>query len=130
MPSVLLVDDDLNLLSGLRRVLREQPYELFTANSSEMAITMFQRQPFDLVVADQEMSGKSGIELVKWLAKNFPDTKRIMLTGKNDTEITKQAINEGRVFRFLNKPCHALELALAIREGLEEAALVSCQSIN
>ena len=82
MPSVLLVDDDLNLLSGLRRVLREQPYELFTANSSEMAITMFQRQPFDLVVADQEMSGKSGIELVKWLAKNFPDTKRIMLTGK------------------------------------------------
>jgi DNA-binding NtrC family response regulator len=123
MPAILLVDDDLNLLSGLRRVLREQPYDLFTANSAEMAINMFQRQPFDLVVADQEMSGKSGLELIAWLASAFPETTRIMLTGRANIEVAKQAINEGKVFRFLTKPCHDLELALAIRDGLEAQQL-------
>ena len=123
MTAILFVDDDLNLLSGVRRVLREQPYQLFTANSTEMAILMFQREPFDLVVADLEMSGKSGLELIKWLACNFPDTTRIMLTGRADVEITKRAINEGKVFRFLTKPCHDVELAIAIREGLESRML-------
>ena len=119
MPSILLVDDDMNLLRGLRRVLREQPYELFIANSSEMAMDMFQRQAFDLVVADQEMSGRPGTVLIAWLAEHFPDTVRIMLTGKPDVEVMKNAINDGKVFRFLTKPCHELELALAIREGLD-----------
>ena len=123
MPAILIVDDDLNLLSGVRRVLREQPYELFTANSTEMAIAMFERQPFDLVVADLEMSGKSGLELIKWLAIKFPDTIRIMLTGQANIEVAKRAINEGKVFRFLTKPCHDVELALAIRKGLESKML-------
>ena len=119
MASILLVDDDTNLLSGFRRVLRDQPYELYTANSAEMAIRMFKRMPFDLVVADQQMSGKSGTELVAWLAKHFPDTIRIMLTGRPDVEVMQEAINQGNVFRFLTKPCRDFELAMAIREGLE-----------
>lgn len=123
MPAILVVDDDLNLLSGVRRVLREQPYELFTANSTEMAMDMFRKEPFDLVVADLEMRGKSGLELVKWLVKSYPETVRIMLTGRADVEATKCAINEGQVFRFLTKPCHDVELALAIREGLESQAI-------
>ena len=123
MASVLIVDDDLNLLSGLRRILHQQPYELFTANSTEMAIEMFQREPFDLVVADQNMSGKTGLELVTWLAESFPDTIRIMLTGSGNLDIAKKAINDGKVFRFLTKPCHDVELALAIRTGLETKQL-------
>ena len=123
MASVLIVDDDLNLLSGLRRILHQQPYELFTANSTEMAIEMFQREPFDLVVADQNMSGKTGLELVTWLADSFPDTIRIMLTGSGNLDIAKKAINDGKVFRFLTKPCHDVELALAIRTGLETKQL-------
>ena len=119
MTAILLVDDDMNLLRGLRRSLREQPYELFVANSSEMAVDMFRRRSFDLVVADQEMNGRPGTALVSWLAENFPATVRIMLTGKPNVDVMKQAINDGKVFRFLTKPCHELELALAIREGLD-----------
>lgn len=119
MPSILLVDDDMNLLRGLRRVLHHQPYELFIANSAEMAIDMFQRQSFDLVVADQSMEGKSGTELISWLAIEFPDTVRIMLTGCAEAEVMKTAINDGKVFRYLTKPCHDLELAMAIRDGLD-----------
>ena len=123
MHSVLLVDDDINLLHGLRRALREQPFEIFTAHSAEMAKEMIQRSSFDLVVADQNMSGMPGTKLVSWLADNFPNTVRIMLTGRDDVGVLKTAINEGRVFRFLTKPCHEFELAVAIREGLES---VSC----
>ncbi|MGB7342574.1 MAG: response regulator [Pirellulaceae bacterium] len=124
MPSVLIVDDDVNLLHGLRRVLRAQPYELFSANSAEMAIAMYQRQPFDLVVTDQKMDGKSGTELVQWIAEYFPNTVRIMLTGHADVDVMKQAINDGRVFRFLTKPCRDVDLAVAIRDGLETQSAV------
>ncbi len=124
MTAILLVDDDMNLLRGLRRALHAQPYQLFIANSAEIAMSMFRSDPFDLVVIDQKMSGKSGIELAAWLAEHFPDTIRIMLTGHADIEVMKRAINEGHVFRFLTKPCHDVELAVAIRDGLESRRML------
>ena len=119
MAAVLLVDDDMNLLRGLQRTLRDQPYELYMANSAEVAMYMFQRRPFDLVVVDQKMRGISGDDLLAWLVEYFPDTVRIMLTGHADVSVMKSAINRGQVFRFLTKPCKELELAMAIRDGLE-----------
>lgn len=119
MTSVLLVDDDMNLLRGLRRGLRDQPYQLFIANSAEMVMSMFRSSGFDLVVVDQQMGGRNGTELVSWLAEHFPETVRIMLTGHADVDVMMHAINSGRVFRFLTKPCRDLELALAIRDGLD-----------
>ncbi|MCC9600447.1 response regulator [Stieleria sp. JC731] len=124
MASVLLVDDDSYLLSGLRRSLREQPYELFTANSTETAIQMFQRQPFDVVVVDQNMGGRLGTELIAWVSSHFPDTVRIMLTGATDMWVAQEAVNNGGVFRFMTKPCLPLDLALAIHEGLEAQSKV------
>ncbi|MCD0460183.1 response regulator [Roseiconus lacunae] len=119
MASVILVDDDSHLLSGLRRNLREQPYELFTANSTETAIQMFQRHPFDVAVVDQHMGGRLGTELIAWISLHFPNTVRIMLTGSTDMWVAQEAVNNGGVFRFLTKPCLSLDLALAIHEGLE-----------
>lgn len=119
MASILLVDDDKNLLAGLRRSLRQQPYTITTVNSAEMAIEMFKRGSFDVVVADQKMGGLSGTELITWLANVFPETVRIMLTGQPDVQVMKDAINNGKVFRFLTKPCKDLDLAFAIRDGLE-----------
>ena len=119
MHSILLVDDDMNLLHGLRRSFRDQPFELYVVNSAEMAIQMFQRQAFDLVVVDQRMDGIPGTELISWIAKHFPNTVRIMLTGQTDLWVIQEAVNNGGVFRFLTKPCSTLELALAIHEGLE-----------
>ncbi|TWT50565.1 Hydrogenase transcriptional regulatory protein hupR1 [Rubripirellula amarantea] len=119
MLSILIVDDDVNLLSGLRRALHDQPYDLFTANSAEMAIDMFHRKAFDLVLVDQKMSGLSGAELIAWIAQEFPDTVRLMLTGHADVNMMMDAINNGKVFRFLTKPSHSVDIALAILEGLE-----------
>ena len=129
MQSVLFVDDDMNLLRGLRRSLRDQPYDIYVANSAELAISMFCRQAFDLVVVDQQMSGTTGTEFVTWLANRFPDTVRLMLTGHADVDVMKDAINNGQVFRFLTKPCHEVELAMAIRDGLD-STLSSSEAVN
>lgn len=127
MPSILLVDDDMNLLSGLRRALRSQPYDLYIANSAEMAIEMFTRSSFDLVLTDQRMGGRQqGTYLIAWLAEHFPDTVRLMLTGHADVEVMKVAINQGKVYRFLTKPCHDVEIALAILDGLESKLQKLC----
>lgn len=127
-PAVLCVDDDANLLSALRRTLRDQPFDLYIAHSSEMAIDMFHRRSFDLVVIDQNMSGMPGTELAAWIAQHFPSSTRIMMTGAADLHVAQDAINRGGVFRFLIKPVRELDLALAILEGLE-AGLLSKQVV-
>lgn len=116
--NILLVDDDANLLRGLRRALHQQPYNLFTASSADLAKEMFWRQPFQLVVVDQHMPGTCGTEFLGWIEDNFPSTVRIMLSGKRDTEVVIDAINRGKIFRYLTKPCGEFDLAIAIREGL------------
>lgn len=119
MTSILLVDDDPNLVSGLRRALHAQPYELFTAHAADVAMEMFKRRPFHLVVADHQMPGMRGATFLSWVAEHFPDTIRILLTGHADVPLMSEAINECHVYRFLIKPCPAVELAMAIRDGLE-----------
>lgn len=120
MPSVLLIDDDLNLLRGLRRCLRDQPYDLYTAHNAEIAMDMFRRRAFDLIVVDQNMDAVKGTDLMAWINQSFPNTVRIMLTGSSDHHVMIDAINNGGVFRFLTKPCREFELALAILDGLEQ----------
>jgi len=116
---VLLVDDDDNVLHGLSRVLRNQPYQLFTARSGDEAMFILKTHPVDVVVTDERMPGMSGTDLVAWVAEHCPETKRIVLTGHATATTAIRAINEGEVFRFFTKPCNEVDLAIAIREALE-----------
>lgn len=118
MHSILLVDDDMNLLRGLRRALRDQPYDLFVAHSAEDAKQMFRRRTFSLAVVDQQLGGAPGSEFIAWISEFHPATVRMMLTGHPNVNVAQDAINRGGVFRFLTKPIRDVELALAIREGL------------
>lgn len=116
---ILLVDDDPNLLHGLTRALRHQPYKILTARSADEARDVVQRWPVSLVVSDENMPGTSGTEFLAWVAKQCPDVVRIVLTGNGSQETALRAINEGHVYKFFTKPCDVVELAMAIRTGLE-----------
>lgn len=116
---VLLVDDDPRLLHGLCRTLRKQPYRVFTARSAEEALPIVKARPLAVVVSDERMPGRTGTELFAWMAVRCPEVARIILTGHNSSETTMRAINEGRVFRYFQKPCHPVELAMAIRDGID-----------
>ena len=124
-PIVLIVDDDDNVRNGLLRVLRQQPYQILTAQTADDAISCLKKLPVNLVLSDDRMPGMSGIELLTWVANHYPETVRIMLTGEATTKLAVRAINEAKVYRFFTKPCDHVELALAIREALEERALTS-----
>lgn len=117
--TVLLVDDDARVLYGLARVLRQQPYQLYTARSGEEAIRMIKLHDIDVLVVDEKMPGMSGGDVLAWVAKNYPDIVRIVLTGCATVETTIRAINEGAVFQFFTKPCNDGHLAVAIRKALE-----------
>jgi DNA-binding NtrC family response regulator len=118
---LLLVDDDENLLRGLSRVLRQEPYRIFTARSVEEAVCVLKTQSIGVIVTDELMPGHTGIEFLVWAAAHYPKVRRIMLTGHPSAEVAIRAINLGMVHQFFTKPCNEEELASAIRKGLENS---------
>ncbi|MEO0429504.1 MAG: hybrid sensor histidine kinase/response regulator [Pseudomonadota bacterium] len=119
---ILLVDDEERVLSALRRRLRTE-FQIHTASSGAQALTALDNEPaIAVVVADMQMPGMNGIELLRAVQDRFPKVRRIMLTGNADLETAIAAINEGKVDRFLRKPCEASELSAAIHQALSEYA--------
>ncbi len=123
--TVLLVDDEPNVLDGLTRVLRKESYEILTANSAEEAARLLHDNIVDLIVSDEEMPGMSGTEFLGRVAKDYPDTVRIVLTGHPTLPAALRAINEGKVYQFLTKPCNEIDLAITIRRALEQKDLLA-----
>jgi DNA-binding NtrC family response regulator len=118
-PTILLVDDEPNVLHAAMRNFHQQPFLMFTATDAKSARLILQTRHVDLIVTDENMPGQSGTELLKWVMEHLPRVVRIVLTGQPSADVAIRAINEASVFRFLQKPCHPFDLAMAIREGLE-----------
>lgn len=121
--TVLIVDDDLNLLEGLERLLHREPYQIVTAQSAQDAMEILQEQPVDVIVSDQEMPGLKGTQFLWKVRKIYPDIILFMLTGQATPHMAKLAINEIGIARFFTKPCNAVDLALAIRQALQHREL-------
>ncbi len=124
---ILLVDDDRNILSGYQRVLRRS-LEVDVALGGEEALRRLAEEgPYAVIVADMQMPGMSGLELLAATQDRYPEVIRIMLTGNTDQQTAADAVNHGRVFRFLSKPCTPQELELAIEAGLRQYELVHAE---
>ena len=124
---ILLVDDDRNILSGYQRVLRKS-LEVDVALGGEEALQRMEQQGhYAVIVADMQMPGMSGLELLAVSQDRYPESIRIMLTGNTDQQTAADAVNHGRVFRFLTKPCTPQVLELAIEAGLRQYELVHAE---
>lgn len=116
---ILLVDDQENVLDSFRRQLRGK-FDVHTAISGFVALDMLEKEePFSVIVSDLSMPEINGVEFLSRAFNAAPDTVRIMLTGNIDQASAAAAINEGRVFKFLNKPCEIPDLTQAIKEGVQ-----------
>ncbi|WP_457674098.1 HD domain-containing phosphohydrolase [Thiolapillus sp.] len=116
---VLFVDDELNVLSAYKRALRRR-YSFDTACSGREALEKLKGSDgYAVIVSDMRMPEMNGVELLSEFRKRSPDTVRIMLTGNSDQQTAVDAVNEGDIFRFLNKPCSPQELAAAIDGALD-----------
>src|ERR1700685_738728 len=124
---ILMVDDDSNVLEGQRRSLcREFPIE--TALGGEQALKLVTDSgPYAVVVADMRMPGMDGIQLLVRIKAVSPDTTRVMLTGNADIGTAINAINEGSIFRFLNKPCSKELMAKTLTASLMQHRLVTAE---
>jgi response regulator RpfG family c-di-GMP phosphodiesterase len=121
--SVLIVDDEPNILAGYRRQLAGK-YKVTFAESGEQGLAKLgSHGPFAVVVSDMMMPGMNGVEFLKNVQTIASDSVRIMLTGSSiDTAI--DAVNEGRIFRFLTKPCSAAALIQSLNAGIAQHELI------
>ncbi|MBM4064209.1 MAG: response regulator [Planctomycetes bacterium] len=117
--TILIVDDEENILNALERVLEDKGYKLFLADSGHKGLEIVRHEDIHLIVSDHRMPGMDGVKFLSEVKKISPDTIRIMLTGYADVDIAIKAINEGEVYRFITKPWNNIELLNAIKQGIE-----------
>jgi DNA-binding NtrC family response regulator len=119
MNPILLVDDEVNVLSALTRALFDEPYEVTCAKSGEEALELAVTAPFKLVISDERMIGMQGSELLAIFKEQYPHTLRILLTGHATLEAAMKAVNQGEIYRFFTKPWNDTDLKFAIRSAIE-----------
>lgn len=126
---ILLVDDDRNLLDSFKRQLRKR-LTLQTATSAAdglQAITY--AGPFAVVISDMQMPNMDGIEFLTRVRISSPNTVRIMLTGNANLDMAISAVNDGNIFRFLNKPVDSGVLYESIIDGIQQYRLVTAERV-
>ena len=125
-PKILLVDDELPLLQGLQRNLRDD-FEITLATNGPSALEMLAAAPedetFAVVMTDYKMPVMNGIDFLREARLVSPTSVRMILTGFADLNVVTEAINEGAVFRFLNKPCAPDQVRKALLGGVEQYKL-------
>lgn len=117
---ILLVDDESNVLSALKRALFDEPLEIVTAGGGEQALEIMAEKRFKVVVSDERMAGMQGSELLALVRQYYPDTVRIMLTGHATLEAAMKAVNDGEIYRFFSKPWNDHDLIFAIRSAIDK----------
>lgn len=118
-PKTLFVDDDSRVLAAISRLLRRK-LDIMPCNDQGTALGLLRANPdIDVVVSDQAMPGMCGTEFLARAAQIRPAAQRIMLTGDQHNSTMLEAINKGKVFRFLSKPSSPDELYSAICEGTQ-----------
>jgi response regulator RpfG family c-di-GMP phosphodiesterase len=124
---ILFVDDEPAVLDGYQRSLRRE-FEIELAVGGEAALDkVAETGPYAVVVSDMRMPVMDGIQLFNKIRIFAPDSVRIMLTGNTDVDTAINAVNEGRVFRFLTKPTTKETLTFSLNAGLEQYRLVTAE---
>ncbi len=120
---LLLLDDEENVLSSLKRLFRRDGYEIHAATDAASAFEMLAQHPIGVVISDQRMPGMSGTEFLRRVKELYPDTIRIVLSGYTELQAATDAINEGAIYRFLTKPWDDNQLRTAIRDAFLQQEL-------
>ena len=118
--TILVVDDEQNILNSLSRLLRTDDREIYTAGCVQEALEKLKSiGGTDLVISDNRMPDGTGIDFLVKVKQLYPETIRILFTGYPDLDAAIQAINKGQVYRFITKPWENEEIKLIVRQSLE-----------
>ena len=115
--TLLLVDDEENIIASLRRLLRRDGYHIITANSGAQGLQRLAENEVDVILSDQRMPGMTGVEFLRRAKELYPQTVRMTLSGYTELQSITDAINEGAVYKFLTKPWDDERLRAHVNEA-------------
>lgn len=108
--TVLFVDDEVNVLSAVKRLFLDKEISVVTASGGEAALELIKTEEVAVIVSDNMMPRMNGIEFLERSRNASPDSVRILMTGYADMQAAIDAINRGEVYRFITKPWNDADL--------------------
>lgn len=115
--TLLLVDDEENIVSSLTRLLRRDGYRILQAGSGEQGLELLAQNEVGVIISDQRMPKMSGTEFLSQAKHLYPDAMRIMLSGYTALDSVAEAINRGSIYKFLTKPWDEELLRTSVSEA-------------
>ncbi|MDE3028179.1 MAG: response regulator, partial [Paracoccaceae bacterium] len=113
-PAILLVDDEPHSLSAMKMAL-EDDFDILTAPDTDAAARLLEEEWVQVVICDQRMPGRAGVEFLTDVRERWPETVRIIITGYTDAQAMVSAINDAGIYQFLTKPWHPDQLLMVTR---------------
>ncbi len=124
-PNILIMEDDFNIANGLKMILNEEGYNVDLQNTGTGAIDAISQYNYNLLMADLNLPDINGMQVIKKLKKNSPDTEVIVITGRATSDIAVDAMKLG-VCDFLAKPFSENQ----IKSAIDKALAVNLSRIN
>nr|WP_297401172.1 response regulator [uncultured Marinobacter sp.] len=119
MIKIQLVDDEANILSALRRLLKPEGWEVHTYDNVEAALGGLLEHDYAVIVSDYQMPTADGVTYLQFAKQRQPDAMRLVLSAHGDRNSMIKAINQAEVYRFLSKPWDDYEVIAAIRSAID-----------
>ena len=114
---ILCVDDEPNIARALQWLLQKE-FDVKTAHSGEAALALLAEHDFDVLISDQRMPMMTGVEFFREARRVSPRAVRMLLTGYSDLQAVLRSVNEGEIYRFINKPWNISELPALVHQAV------------
>lgn len=121
-PCVLVVDDETRSQESMRRTL-DDDFEVLTAGDTAAARELLARHPVSVILCDQRMPGQSGVDFLKEVRAEWPETVRIVISGYADSEDIIAGVNEAGIYRYVLKPWVPQHLLDTVRGAVDASRL-------
>ncbi|MFB0924876.1 MAG: response regulator [Vicingaceae bacterium] len=116
--NVLYVDDEVGNLTAFKAAFRRD-FNIFIVESAEEGIKVLDQNEIEIILTDQRMPETTGIEFLQSIMEKYPEAMRIMVTGFSDIEAVIDAINKGKVYKYITKPWDNDSLKITINQAYE-----------
>ncbi|MBN1414730.1 MAG: hybrid sensor histidine kinase/response regulator [Bacteroidales bacterium] len=116
--SILYVDDEISNLHIFKNTFRRN-YNIYTAETAQEGLRILDQEKIDLILTDQRMPEISGVEFLKSVMVKYPQPYRILITAYTDFEALKDAVNEAKIFQYIQKPWEEKEIQHVIDSALD-----------
>jgi response regulator RpfG family c-di-GMP phosphodiesterase len=116
--NVLYIDDEVDNLTAFRATFRRN-FNITTAESADDAMKILEKEVIHVILSDQRMPKKTGIEFFEAIQNTHPDPIRILITGYTDINAVIDAINRGQVYKYLTKPWHEEDVKIFVEKAYE-----------